>query len=58
VQTDATLLDGDGDLLLVTSGWMLKIISVQQVQRIVSARAQERHELYQTESEDYDAAQH
>jgi hypothetical protein len=57
VQTDATLLDGDGDLLLISNGMTYKLISVQQVKRIVSARTQEQSELYQSESEDYDAAQ-
>lgn len=38
VETDADLIDGDGDLLLISNGWMLKIISAQQVTRVHSSR--------------------
>jgi len=55
VQTDAELVDGDGDLLLVSNGWQLKLISVQQVCRIVPARSAETIELMDMEREEYDA---
>ena len=57
VETCADLIDGDGDLLLVWNGWQYKIISVQQVERIVTARSAERAEAIAVEWEEYDAAQ-
>ena len=33
VETHADLVDGDGDLLLVSNGWQLKVICVQQLTR-------------------------
>lgn len=54
VLTDATLVDGDGDLLLVSNGWKLKIISAQQVERIVSAHTHESSELLGQEMIEFD----
>lgn len=45
VLTDATVLDQDGELLLVTNGWRFKIISIGQVQRIQSTAAHIAQEL-------------
>ncbi len=56
VLTDAVLVDGDGDLLLVDNGWRLKIISVQQVEKIVSARTHERNEAIDQEWQEWDEA--
>lgn len=55
VETDADLIDGDGDLLLVSNGWMLKIISVQQIVRIHSSRFYGWQEQRDQERAEYDA---
>lgn len=55
VETDATILDIDRELLLVTNGWQLKIISVYQVKRWLSGPAHARREGVQVEMEQYDA---
>lgn len=55
VSTDAVLVDGDGDLLLVNPGWGFKLISVQQVNRIVTHRTAERENLYIEEVLQYEA---
>lgn len=54
VQTDAVILDIDGELLLVTNGWRLKIIAITQVQRWMTGRALESNELLRQEQADYD----
>lgn len=54
VQTDADLIDGDGDLLLIANGWQYKIISVQQVTRVEIARTAERHEQLAVEMLEFD----
>lgn len=56
VETNAEVIDGDGDLLLVTNGWRYKIISAQQVTRIIRHRAQETIELRDIEITEYEAA--
>lgn len=56
VITDASLIDGDGELLLVTNGWRYKIVSVYQVDRIVSARSHEAHEISYAETAAYQQA--
>lgn len=55
VETDATILDIDGELLLVTNGWQLKIIAVTQVKRWKTGKGHERREDLHAEQEDYDA---
>lgn len=55
VETDATILDIDGDLLLVTNGWRLKIIAVTQVKRWINGDAHVAREDLHAEQEDYDA---
>jgi len=54
VETNADVIDGDGDLLLVSNGWRYKIISTYQVTRIVRSRIQESIELRDIEAEEYD----
>jgi hypothetical protein len=54
IETDATVLDGDGELLLVTNGWQYKIISTRQITRIVDAKNHESVELLDMEREDYE----
>lgn len=56
VETNADVIDRDGDLLLVSNGWRYKIISAQQVTRILRSRALEGAELWDVEAEAYDAA--
>ena len=56
VQTDADLVDGDGDLLLVHNGWRWKIISVQQVKRIMTGYRYAAVELYDAECSQFDQA--
>lgn len=57
ISTDATLIDGDGDLLLINPGWGFKIISVQQVNRIVNHHMAESEELNAVEIAQYEAAE-
>lgn len=57
ISTDATLIDGDGDLLLINPGWGFKIISVQQVNRIVTHHMAESEELNAVEIAQYEAAE-
>lgn len=57
ISTDATLIDGDGDLLLINPGWGFKIISVQQVNRIVTHHTAESEELNAVEIAQYKAAE-
>lgn len=57
VSTDAALIDGDGDLLLINPGWGYKIIQAGQVNRITSARQHEGEELNAQEREQFNLAQ-
>lgn len=54
ISTDATLIDRDGDLLLINPGWGFKIISVQQVNRIVTNKVAEAEEIQIEENLEYD----
>lgn len=54
ILTDATLLDSDGELLLISNGWQTKLISWQQVERTASARAHEGSELLADEMQEFD----
>lgn len=54
ISTDATLIDGDGDLLLINPGWGYKIISVQQVNRIVTHQVAVGEEINAQEIREYD----
>ena len=54
VSTDAHLVDGDGDLLLVYANGRSKIISVQQVNRIVTDKAAQAAEMFIEENLEYD----
>lgn len=53
ILTDASLIDGDGELLLITNGWQYKLISTAQVDRIVTARSHEAHEINFEETATY-----
>lgn len=55
VSTNASLIDGDGDLLLINPGWGYKIIRVQQVNRIVTHHTAESHDLHLEECLQYEA---
>lgn len=55
ISTDAVLVDGDGELLLINPGWGFKIISVQQVNRIVTHKVAEAEELNAEEITQYEA---
>jgi hypothetical protein len=57
ISTDAVLIDGEGELLLINPGWGYKIISVQQVRRIVTARIAENEELHTQEMVQYESAE-
>lgn len=57
ISTDATLIDGDGELLLINPGWGFKIISVQQVNRIVTHHTAESEDLHIEECLQYEAAE-
>lgn len=54
ISTDAVLVDGDGDLLLINPGWGFKVISVQQVTRIVTHKVAEAENLNAEEIRQYD----
>lgn len=54
VITSADLIDGDGELLIVNPGWGYKLISVGQVERIITARQQERSEQVEIKMEEYE----
>lgn len=54
ISTDAVLVDGDGELLLINPGWGFKIISVQQVNRIVTHKVAEAENLNAEEIRQYD----
>lgn len=55
VETDADLIDGDGDLLLVSNGWQYKIVSVQQVTRVHGSRFHGWQEQRDVERAEFDA---
>jgi hypothetical protein len=55
VSTDAHLQDGDGDLLMVYANGRSKIISVQQVTRIVTDKIAQAAETYIEENLEYEA---
>lgn len=57
ITTDAALIDGDGDLLLIYTGMNYKIIEVGQVGRIVSGRRHEAGEMNAQENEQFNLAQ-
>jgi hypothetical protein len=54
VTTDALLLDGDGDLLMIHNGMQHKIISVYQVTDIQDSRSYEVEELRAQELDEYE----
>jgi hypothetical protein len=54
VTTDALLLDGDGDLLMIHNGILHKIISVYQVTDIQDSRSYEVEEIRAQELDEYE----
>lgn len=54
VSTDAALIDDDGDFLLINPGWGFKIISTQQVNRIVTHHVAIGEEINAQEIQAYD----
>lgn len=54
VSTDAHLMDGDGDLLMVYAGARLKVIGVAQVNRIVTHQVAVGEEINAQEIQEYD----
>lgn len=53
ISTDAVVIDGEGDLLLINPGWGYKVNSVQQVWRIVTAHVAETEELNAQENAEF-----
>lgn len=54
ITTNAHLVDGDGDLLLINPGYGFKVISVEQVNRIVTDYRAESEEINAQEIQEYD----
>lgn len=54
ISTDAVIVDGDGELLLINPGWGYKLIHVSQIVRIISSYRYETEELQILERIEYD----
>lgn len=54
VSTDAVLIDGDGELLVISTGCETKIIHVDQMNRIVTHHVAQGEEIAAEERQEYD----
>lgn len=54
VQTDAALIDGDGEFLLLNPGWGWKLIHVSQVKRVITHHVAIGEEINVQEIQEYD----